>query len=158
MPDFDNSFLAEEDHPAVHEDAIVFELNGQPIGWRASGLALNRAADHGLQAGELLADLQLLFSAGVDEEDLEDLSEEEIEEELELGTNISDFFSVVAKTIWIGVLHFEPGARQQNILALLDPESIEEVPVERMLSKIFPAIDEEMGEAEGKATGKTSES
>lgn len=154
MPDFDNSFLAQDDHPSVHEDAIVFELKGQPVGWRASGLALKRAADQGHQMGEIIADLQKLFAADVDEEDLEDMDEEEIEEELEVEVGMSDFYEVVAKTIWIGVLHFEASARQENVLGLLDADSIEDVPVERMLSKIFPALTDE--DDSGKGKGESS--
>jgi len=156
MSDFDNSFLAEEDHAAVHEDAIVFEIKGQHIGWRASGLALKRAADQGHDIGEILADLQVLFSADVDKEKLEDMSEEEIEEELETDVGMADFYSVVAKTMWIGVLHFEPNAKQENVLGLLDAESIEDVPVERMLSKIFPALTDEADSGKGKGESSGS--
>lgn len=156
MPDFDNSFLAQDDHPSVHEDAIVFEIKGQPIGWRASGLALKRAADQGHQMGEILADLQKLFAADIDEEELEGMSEEEIEEELEIEVGMSDFYEVVAKTVWIGVLHFEPGARQENVLGLLDADSIEDVPVDRMLSKIFPALTGEEGSGKGKGQSSGS--
>ena len=35
MPEFDNSFLAEEDHSALHADALVLEVRGQTIGWQA---------------------------------------------------------------------------------------------------------------------------
>jgi len=156
MPDFDNSFLAQDDHPSVHEDAIVFEIKGQPVGWRASGLALKRAADQGHDVGEILADLQVLFSADVDKAELEEMSEEEIEEELDTDVGMADFYSVVAKTIWVGVLHFEPNARQNAVLGLLDAESIADVPTERMLSKIFPALTGEEG-AEGKGKGQASD-
>jgi len=155
MPDFDNSFLAEEDHAAVHEDAIVFEIKGQPIGWRASGLALKRAADQGHDVGEILADLQILFGSDIDEDELEDMSEEEIEEELNVDVGMSDFYEVVAKTVWVGVLHFEPNAKQENILGLLDAESVGDVPTERMLSKIFPALTGEG--TEGKEQGESPE-
>jgi len=156
MPDFDKSFLAADDHAAVHEDAIVFEIKGQPIGWRASGLALKRASDQGHDVGEILADLQMLFAADLDEEDLEEMSEEEIEEALNVDVGMADFFAVVAKTIWVGVLHFEANARQENVLGLLDAESIGDVPVERMLSKIFPALTGE--DDSGKGKGESSES
>lgn len=154
MPDFDNSFLSQEDHPAVHEDALVFELNGQTLGWRASGLALKRAADQGTDVGEVLVDLQTLFAADLEEEDLEEMSEEEIEEAMEIQAGVADFLSLVAKTVWIGTLHFEPGARRENVLAILDASVVEEVPLEKMLSKIFPAIEDEV--SEGKEPEATS--
>lgn len=148
MPDFDNSFLSQEDHPSVHEDALVFSINSQTIGWRASGLALKRASDKGMEAGQLLADLQMLFSADIDEEDLEGLDEEEIEakleEELEMQAGIADFIGVVAKLVWLGTLHFEPEAKQEAVLGLLDTSNVDEAPVEDMLSKVFPAIDDEV--------------
>lgn len=142
MPDFDNSFLAEDDHPAVHEDALVFEVAGQKLGWRASGLALKRASDHGTEVGEILTDLQMIFTSDLSQEDLEEMSEEEIEAALDAQAGISDFIAMIAKAVWVGVLHFEPNARQENVLALIDTESLEDVPFEQMLSKIFPALEE----------------
>ncbi|WP_251961576.1 hypothetical protein [Salinibacter ruber] len=163
MNDFDNSFLTDNDHPAAHEDAIVFEVKGNAVGWRASGLALKRAADKGMEAGDLLSKLQRLFGSGIDPEELEGLSEEEaqelVEEELEMTGGMSDFLTVVADLVWLGTLHFEPGAKREALLGLIDPQNAGEVPVERMLSKVFPAVEEESEEADsGKGQGNPSES
>jgi hypothetical protein len=163
MNDFDNSFLAQEDHPSVHEDAIVFEIKDQPIGWRASGLALKRASDKGVEAGELLVGLQSLFGADINEEDLEGLDDDEIEQkiedEMQMEGGMSDFMSVVADLVWIGTLHFEPKSRRESILGLLDADNIESMPVDRMLRKIFPAIESEVtGDEEKSGKGKAADS
>ena len=156
MPDFDNSFLSETDTQSAHEDALVFEIAGQPIGWRASGLALKRAADAGLETGQLIFDLQQLFAADVDEEDLEEMGEEEVEEELEMSGGIADMMDVVAKLVWTGALHFEANAKRDVILSILDTSNVGEVPVGEMLTRIFPALKGE--ENSGKGQGETSES
>ena len=155
MADFDNSFLSEQDTTSAHEDALVFEIEGQPIGWRASGLALKRAADAGLEAGRLLYDLQKLFTADVDEEDLEEMTEEEIEEELSMSGGMADMMDVVAKLTWVGALHFEPNAKQEVILSILDTSNVGEVPVGDMLTRIFPALEED--DTAGKATEEAEE-
>lgn len=150
MPDFDNSFLVEDsDDESVHEDALVFELApDQPIGWRASGLAIERAADRGLQVGEILEDLQNLFTADISEEELEDMSEEEIEQELDVGGGFAEFISLVGKLVWLGALHFEPNVSHNRVLAAIDAESLEEIPLDQMLSRIFPALTEESADEE----------
>jgi len=150
MPDFDNSFLVEDSgDESVHEDALVFELApDQPVGWRASGLALKRAADRGLEIGEILEDLQLLFAADFDEEELEDMDEEEIEEELEVDTGFVDFIDLVGKLVWLGALHFEPNVSRKMVLAAIDAESLEEIPLDAMLQRVFPAIQDEVEESD----------
>ena len=155
MPDLDNSALTSVPTPS-QEDALMFELKGYTLGWRASGLALQRASDRDVEVGELLADLQMLFSADIDEGQLEDMSEEEIEEKLEMQGGVADFLSIVAKLIWTGALHFESDVDLDAIRAILDVEAVEEVPVDLMLSKIFPAIEDEMGAESGKKTQETS--
>lgn len=157
MADFSNSFLAEDDHAAVHEDALVFEINDQTLGWRPSGLALKRASDQGHDIGEILAGLQTLFHSDLSEEDLEEMSEEEVEEALEVQGGLADLLSLVAKVIWIGTLHFEPESRQENVLALLNAENVRDVPLEEMLSRIFPAIEEEASDEDEADSGKAQE-
>ncbi|MCS4087303.1 hypothetical protein GGQ10_002129 [Salinibacter ruber] len=157
MPDFDNSFLSEE-NASTHEDALVFELAGHKVGWRASGLALKRASDQGMEVGELLADLQTLFSADLDEEDLEDMSEEEIEEALQVDGGVAQMMDLAAKLVWTGALHFEENAKREVILAMIDPESVGELPMDDMLTRVFPALEDEVDGDMGKGQGETSES
>lgn len=151
MSDFDNSFLTEAaDDESVHEDALVFELApDQPVGWRPSGLALKRAADNGLELGEILEDLQELFAADIDEEELEEMDEEEIDEELDVGVGFAQFIDLVGKLVWLGALHFEPNADRSKVLAAIDAKRLEEIPVDQMLARIFPALTEQE-ETEGK--------
>jgi len=153
MPDFDNSALTSVPTPD-EEDALMFEISGYTLGWRASGLALQRASDRGVEVGEILADLQRLFAADVDEEDLEDLDEEEIEEKLEMQGGMADFMGVVTKLTWLGAIHFEEQIQLDAIRAILDMENAGDLPLDQMLTRIFPAIDDEMGESEGKEQGK----
>lgn len=151
MPDLDNAALTEVPTPSA-DDALMFELNGYTLGWRPSGLALKRAADRGLEIGEILVDLQKLFTSDVDPEDLKEMSEEELEE-ANLGATggFSDLTDIVAELVWLGTLHFEPEVRQDAILALIDPESMEDLPVDRMMQRLFPAIKDELEEeGEGK--------
>jgi hypothetical protein len=156
MPtDFDNSALTSVPTPS-EDDALMFELSGYTLGWRASGLSLQRASDRGVEVGELLADLQRLFSADISEEDLDEMDEEEIEEALEMEGGIADFLSVIAKLVWVGALHFEEEVSLDAIRAILDVEAVGDVPVDLMLSKIFPAIEDEMGDDSGKKTQETS--
>ncbi|MCS4139593.1 hypothetical protein GGQ13_003048 [Salinibacter ruber] len=155
MPDFDNSFLVEDaGDDSIHEDALVFELaEGQPVGWRASGLAIKRASDKGMELGQILEDLRKLFGSSVSEEELEEMSEEEIEEELEGGASFAQLVDLVGKLTWLGALHFEPNVSRRRVLAAMDSESLARVPLEEMLSKVFPALSEEVEEKEeeGKA-------
>ncbi|MCS3827444.1 hypothetical protein GGP85_002914 [Salinibacter ruber] len=150
----DNSALTEVPTPDS-TDALMFDLGDYTLGWRPSGLALERASDKGMELGEILADLQTLFASDIDlsdfdEEELEEMSEEEIEEELEgdLSSGFSDLTSVYAKLVWLGALHFEAGIKLDAILAIIDPESLEDLPIDQMLQRVFPAIQDEMGEDE----------
>lgn len=158
MADFDNAELTSVPTPE-EDDALMFELAGLTIGWRASGLALERASDRGVEAGQLLDSVQTLFGAGIDPDDFEDLSEEELEEKAqeELEGDLADMLAVVADLIWLGALHFEAGIKRNAVLAILDPENVEGVPIDLMLSRIFPAIEEEVGDL-GKEPKETSES
>jgi hypothetical protein len=156
MPsDFDNSALTSVPTPG-EDDALMFEVGGYTLGWRASGLALQRASDRGLEVGELLHELQTLFSADIGEEDLEEMSEEDIQEEIEMEGGVADFLSIVAKLIWTGALHFESDVDLDAIRAILDVEAVGDVPVDLMMSKIFPALEDEMGDEPGKKTQATS--
>jgi hypothetical protein len=158
MQDFDNSFLTENDHPAVHEDAFVFEIKGQAIGWRASGLALKRASDQGVEVGELLADVQQVFSAAdLDEEDIEEMSEEEMGEVLMESGGVAYVLDVAATVIWIGALHFNANVRQEAVLSILDFSMLGDLPINEMVSRIFPEIEDEE-ETAGKETEEDSES
>lgn len=148
----DNSALTEVPTPDS-DDALMFDLGGYTLGWRPSGLALQRASDKGMELGEILADLQTLFASDIDlddfdEEELEEMSEEELEEELDtdLSSGFSDLTSVYAKLIWLGALHFESGIKLDAVLAIIDPESLEDVPVDEMLQRVFPALAEEVDE------------
>jgi len=153
---FDNSFLAQEDHPSAHEDALVFSIGEQKIGWRASGLALKRASDAGMEVGELLVDLQHLFAADLDEEALEEMSEEEVEEALEMQGGMADMMETAAKLVWLGALHFEPNARREVILSIIDSSNLGAVPLGEMLQRVFPALEDEGGS--GKKPEEASES
>lgn len=155
MPDFDNAQLTSVPTPEA-DDALMFELGGLTIGWRPSGLALSRATSQNVSVGKILSDLQALFASDLTEEDLEEMSEEEIAETLDEQATLSDTLGVVAQLVWVGTLHFEEGVRLDAIKALLDPDNVGDVPVEEMLSRIFPALEEER--AEGKAPAATSES
>lgn len=152
MADFDNAELTSVPTPD-QDDALMFELSGLTIGWRPSGLALDRAQSHGVEVGEILSGLQALFASGLDEEDLDEMSEEEIAEALNSEATLSDTLGVVAQLVWVGALHFEEGVRLDAVQALIDPENVGDVPVEEMLNRIFPALDEER--AEGKGTSNT---
>jgi hypothetical protein len=153
VPEFDNSFLAEEDHSALHADALVLEVRGQTIGWRPSGLALRRAADKGEPVGALLEDLQTLFGVDLSEEKIETMSDEEIAEAAEVEGDPADFLVVIGKLLWVGALHFEPNARLDSVLRLLDAEAASQVPTEQLLQRIFPALREE--DPVGKEKGGT---
>jgi hypothetical protein len=156
MPsDFDNSALTSVPTPG-EDDALMFEVSGYTLGWRASGLALQRASDRGLEVGELLHELQTLFSADINESDLEEMDEGEIEQEIEMEGGVADFLSIVAKLIWTGALHFESDVDLDAIRAILDVEAVGDVPVDLMMSKIFPALEDEMGDESGKKTQATS--
>lgn len=152
MADFDNSALTSVPTPD-EDDALMFDVAGYTLGWRPSGLALKRASDKGMELGEILVDLQTLFESDVDTEDLD---EEDIDEEdLDLSSGFSDLTSVYAKLIWLGTLHFEAQIKLEAILALIDPGSLEDVPVDEMLSRVFPAIQDEMEDSsEGDSEGK----
>jgi len=153
MPDFDNSQLTSVPTPEA-DDALMFELSGLTIGWRPSGLALSRAKSQGVSVGDILSSLQALFAADLSEEDLEEMSEEEIAEKVD-GVGLSDTLDVIAQLVWVGALHFEEEIRLEAVQSIIDPDSVGEVPVEQMLSRIFPELDER---AEGKETPETSES
>jgi hypothetical protein len=160
MSDFDTSVLTEVQSPEP-DDVIAFELQGYTIGWRADGLALRRAADRGVEVGEILQQLDSLFSVDIDPEELEDLSEEEIEdlveERMETDSSVSGFVSTVVTLIWLGTLRFEPDAKQEAIASLIDLKEIENVPIDEMLAKIFPKIEDELdgaGSEEGNAEEK----
>jgi hypothetical protein len=164
MPQFDNAKLTDTDSEIAHEDALVFDLvpggeNGLTIGWKPSGLALKRAKSDGVEAGEILdtlrgnADPQVVqdILSDLDTDDLTDLDEEDIsdldEEQREalgdlLGSGLSDQIDMIATLVWIGTLHFEPNAKRETILSILDPQSVEELPVDRMFERIFPVLSE----------------
>jgi hypothetical protein len=153
MADFDNSQLTSVPTPEA-DDALMFELSGLTIGWRPSGLALDRAQSQGVSVGKILADLQALFASDLTEDDLEEMSEEEVAEALDGEATLSDTLGVVSQLVWVGALHFEESIRQDAVQAIIDPENVGDVPVEEMLARIFPALDEER--AEGKAAQATS--
>lgn len=143
----DNAKLTEVPTPSSDE-ALQFDLGEYTIGWRPSGLALQRASEKGMELGEILADLQALFDADIDAEELaeEDLeSGEEVIEEIDT-TGFSNLTGVYAKLIWLGALHFEREIKIEAILALIDPEAIEDLPIGLMLDRAFPAIQDEAEE------------
>jgi len=151
--DFDNAELTSVPTPEA-DDALMFELSGLTIGWRPSGLALNRAQSHGVEVGEILGKLQVIFSADISEEELEEMSEEEIAEAMDADATLADAMEVVALLVWTGALHFEEGSSLEAVQAIIDPENVGDIPVEQMLGRIFPALEEER--AEGKAQPETS--
>jgi hypothetical protein len=142
MSAFDNSSLTSVPVPE-EEDALMFDVGDYTLGWRASGLALERASAQGVEVGELLADLQRLFASDLDEKDLEETDEDELEEELEMEGGVSDLLGIVGTVIFVGALHFEPQIERDAILAILGVDAINDVPVDEMLSRIFPAIQDE---------------
>jgi Pyruvate/2-oxoacid:ferredoxin oxidoreductase gamma subunit len=166
---FDNGRLTEADTEIAHEDALVFDLGALTIGWKPSGLALKRASKQGVEAGEILdtlrgnADAALLREVleETGKEDLGQLEEEDIEALPEaqrealgdlLGGSLASQVEMVATLVWVGVLHFEPNAKQEAILSVLDPAAIEELPIDAMFERIFPALSEVEvgGDGEGK--------
>ena len=149
MTDFDNSFLAEDDSTTAHEDALVFEVGGNKLGWKPSGLALKRASDQGVEAGDILRSFQDTFGADLDEEDLDEMDEEELAEKV--GGTLSGLMTTVATLVWLGALHFEPNATRESVLAILDPSDVEDIPMDRMLDRIWPHLtDVQIEESEGK--------
>jgi len=151
MADFDNADLTSVPTPEA-DDALMFEISGLTIGWRPSGLALDRAQSQGVSVGEILVDLEALFASDLTEEDLEEMGEEEVQEALDEEATLSDTLGVVAKLVWVGALHFEESVQKDAVQAIIDPENVGDVPVEEMLARIFPALEEER--AEGKEQGE----
>jgi len=153
MADFDNAELTSVPTPEA-DDALMFELSGLTIGWRPSGLALQRAQSQGVSVGEILSDLEALFASDLTEEDLEEMSEEEIAEALDSEATLADTLGVVALLVWLGALHFEASVQKEAVQAIIDPDNVGDVPVEKMLARIFPVLEEER--AEGNAQPETS--
>jgi hypothetical protein len=158
----DNAKLT--DVPAPAEDALKFDLAGYTIGWKVDGLALKRAAERGVEVGQVLDDIQRIFAAQA-----QNLSDEELEEIVPEGeelpdiapeeseeVTLSEITDVFARLIWVGALRFEPNVKREAILALVSPDVLADIPTDRMLGQLVPAAEEEMdvSGAEGKETDR----
>jgi hypothetical protein len=127
---FDNSAFSA---PQSAEDkALVFELNGQKVGWLVDGLAIQRATAKGHQLGDILSELQSLDAL------------QRAESVQEAANAFAGVYPALAKLIWLGMLRFSEDVSQEAILGALDVASLDEIPVAEMMQQIFPSRDEEM--------------
>jgi len=133
---FDNSVFTE---PQSAEDkALTFELSGHEVGWLADALAIERAKDRGAQLGEILGELQKL-------DEIEDAASVE-----EAANRFADMYPAIARLVWFGMLRFNEDVSFEAILGAIDNDSLEELPLEEMMDRIFPDEDEQLPEGEGK--------
>ncbi|AFH22424.1 hypothetical protein OSG_eHP25_00015 [environmental Halophage eHP-25] len=142
MSEFDNSALTEVQTPRS-EDALQFELKGNTIGWYPSGLALQRAKDRGIELEDILDGIFQLqrVTEKVDNLDEDEEIDEELVSEL-IQAQTSDVLITIAKLVWVGGLHFEPNFSLEAVLSLLELEDLEDLPMELMMQKILPEVDE----------------
>lgn len=152
---FDNEALSDIASEDVLQegDVLTFEVeyggDTHTIGWRADGLALQRAADQGLEVGEILEKVtRLATTTELTEELSDDLDEEEVEElvqEIEdTGLEMSEYVELVAEIVWIGWLRIDPSMPFEAVLALIDQRTIaEDIPLGSMLDRLMPAVEEE---------------
>jgi len=148
MTDFDNAALTSVQDPDA-SDVLAFEVGGITVGWRADGLALKRASDRGVEVGEVLQSLARLDEAQDLMGELEDADDEAEAEALteqleETGLSMAAFLEVVATIVWVGALRINEDVRRDAILSLMDMETVAELPLEVMLDRLVPEVEDEM--------------
>lgn len=138
MSDFD-SFDALQESP--EDRALAVELGGYTLPWLADGLAIERAKNKGHELGDILSQLEVLDEL---------LSTEEEESIADLANQFSDVYPAVARLLWLGFLRFESSVAFDQVLGMVGPGTLKEVPVAQMMNRLFPEQDEEAPESEGK--------
>jgi len=145
---FDNADLTSVPAPD-EKDIIAFEVKGYTLGWRADGLAIQRASDRGLEVGQILDDITRLGQAEEIREELQEVeSEEEIDTEAlesleEVGLQMGEYVRLVARIVFVGAIRIEPAISWEAVLSLVDMHSIGDLPLEEMVSRLVPEIEEE---------------
>jgi hypothetical protein len=151
MNDLQNADLTTTPTPR-EDDALQFELSGYRIGWRPSGLALERAADQGVELGQILRDVSDLHALTQAEEENGEWTDEELRE---LNLTAARIMTMVARIVWLGGLHFEKDFSYEAVLSLLDWDAIEALPLAAMVERMIPRLEDEAGDVDtaGKAPG-----
>lgn len=139
MADFD-SFDALTNDPL--DRAMEVQVQGLTLPWLVDGLAIKRAQREGHELGEILAELGKL--QGVDEE-------ESVED---LVNNFSGVYDAAARLLWLGFLRFEQ-VDYDSVLGLVGPDTIGDLPLGEMMTRLFPEMEEgQEGNVQG-ADGET---
>lgn len=130
-----------------YDKALVIEIDGHKLPWKIDGLSLERASDRGVELGEIIssiAKMEQVMNINEETEDPEDLER--------IGFGVTDFVRAMARLVWIGVLRFEPEAKLQAVLGLMDFETASELPIGKLVDRIQGQVPDE--EAEGHDEGE----
>ena len=159
MADHNLSDLTEVPTPEK-EGILTFEIGDYGFMWKLDGLALDRAAEQGVELGDVLGALGTVQQSTQEIARLEDeeVSPEDLDEE-NLQTSLASLTKAVARLVWIGGLRFEENLSFKAVLSVLGPKHLESVPVEAMVKRALPEVgeEEEVGKEAQKEAGKEAE-
>jgi hypothetical protein len=154
MTDFQNADLTTVPTPS-EEDALAFTLKGYRLAWRASGLALKRASDRGVELEDVFDGIMQLGALADEVSETGEASLDDIDADA-LQATTTNMLVTMARLVWLGGLHFEADLNLEAILSLVDLKSAEELPLEAMVEQILPTIEDELDS--GKAPNASGES
>lgn len=132
MADFD-SFDALSDSPK--DRALPVDVGGLTLPWLVDGLTIKRAQQKGYELGEILGELEALSGLADEETDVEDAI-----------NAAGDAYEAAARLLWLGFLRFEDVDYDQ-VLGLVGPDTIADLPLAAMMSRLFPDAEEDSGKA-----------
>ena len=156
MPTFD-SFDDLQD--TAEDRAVAVEFGGLTLPWLLDGLAITRAAKHGVEVGEVLAQIQSL-APDVDPADVEGMDEAELAEVVEATGSLGmDALPVLIQAwgdlVWVGFLRFAPNLPRQDVQGNMDVSALKRLPTTEMFAQISASEDDELPAAK-KEAGRSS--
>jgi len=156
------------DTDTAEDRALAIQIRGKELPWLIDGKAIRvLKTRHNTDLKDILSaarDLALqgaaVQGAGLSEEELEDLSEEEVQalrEQAESADvmDLTEMYEAVGRLLWAGAVRFEPDLSEEAVCGLVGPDNIAEMPIGEMIAGAFP---EDEGDTAGKASPKMATS
>jgi hypothetical protein len=164
MPEFD-SF-----DDLTSQDPADGALRVMGLPWRVDGRSAEILRDrHDTKFKEVLEAVDRMASGGIDEEvlrrhgitssdDLQALPDEkkrEIAREAKTSAEPTQILETAALLLWAGWVRFEPGLELKQVMSAVDIGSVSDLPIEEMISRLVPSIDDSAPEVEDGDAGKS---
>ena len=139
----------------AEDRAVAVDFGGLTLPWLLDGLAITRAAEHGVEVGEVLAQIQSL-APDVDPADVEGMDEAELAEVVEAaGSFDMDALPVLIQAwgdlVWVGFLRFAPNLPRQDVQGNMDVSALKRLPTTEMFAQISASEDDGLPAAKKEA-------